>query len=69
MQLNCLRESHYFQKRNLRILSDVNSMQNDFIVVLFDLFDLNELESLASIDLEFMIYSSLSATYKIYSIN
>ena len=33
------------------------------------MFDLNELESLAPIDIEFMIYSCLSATYKLYSIN
>jgi len=37
--------------------------------VLFDLFDFNELESLSSVDIEFMIYSCLSATYKIFSIS
>lgn len=37
--------------------------------VLFDLFDLNELESLAAIDIEFMMYSCISATYKIFSMN
>lgn len=40
-----------------------------FIKVLFDLFDLNELESLAAIDIEFMMYSCISATYKIFSMN
>lgn len=40
-----------------------------FIEVLFDLFDLNELESLAAIDIEFMMYSCISATYKIFSMN
>lgn len=30
---------------------------------------MNELESLAAIDIEFMIYSCISATYKIYSMN
>lgn len=33
------------------------------------MFDLNELESLASIDIEFMIYCCISATFKIFSIN
>ena len=42
---------------------------DDTIRFLFDLFDLNELESLSSIDFEFMLYSSLVATNKIYSIN
>ena len=37
--------------------------------VLFDLFDLNELESLAAIDIEFMMYSCISATFKIFSMN
>lgn len=32
------------------------------ILVLFDLFDFNELDSLALVDIEFMIYSCLSAT-------
>jgi len=42
---------------------------DDKIRFLFDLFDLNELDSLSSIDFEFMIYSCLNATFKIYSIN
>jgi len=42
---------------------------DDTLRFLFDLFDLNELESLSSIDFEFMFYSLLSATNKIYSIN
>ncbi len=42
---------------------------NFFFLVLFDLFDLNELESLAAIDIEFMMYSCISATYKIFSMN
>lgn len=37
--------------------------------VLFDLFDFNELESLSPVDIEFMIYSCMSATFKIYSIS
>ena len=36
---------------------------------MFDLFDLNELESLSLIDLEFMIYCCATAAFKIYSIN
>ncbi len=42
---------------------------DDTVRFLFDLFDLNELESLSFIDFEFMLYSSLIATNKIYSIN
>ena len=38
-------------------------------IVLFDLFDFNELESLSSVDIEFMIYCCMSATFKIYSIS
>lgn len=41
----------------------------DKIRFLFDLFDFNELDSLAPVDIEFMVYSCLSATYKIFSIN
>jgi hypothetical protein len=37
--------------------------------VLFDLFDFNELESLSPVDIEFMIYCCMSATFKIYSIS
>jgi hypothetical protein len=39
------------------------------IIVLFDLFDFNELESLSPTDIEFMIYCCMSATFKIYSIS
>lgn len=39
------------------------------ILVLFDLFDFNELESLSPTDIEFMIYCCMSATFKIYSIS
>ena len=39
------------------------------LIVLFDLFDFNELESLSPVDIEFMIYSCMSATFKIYSIS
>ncbi|EGR27898.1 hypothetical protein IMG5_187420 [Ichthyophthirius multifiliis] len=41
----------------------------DKIRFLFDLFDFNELDSLALVDIEFMIYCCISATYKIYSIS
>lgn len=36
--------------------------------VLFDLFDLNELDSLSPVDIEFMIFCCISATFKIFSI-
>lgn len=38
-------------------------------LVLFDLFDFNELESLSPTDIEFMVYCCMSATFKIYSIS
>ena len=41
----------------------------DKIRFLFDLFDFNELESLSLVDIEFMVYTCVSATYKIYSIS
>lgn len=37
-------------------------------VVLFDLFDFNELNSLALIDIEFMINCCLNSSFKIYKI-
>ena len=40
-----------------------------FFIVLFDLFDFNELESLSPTDIEFMVYCCMSATFKIYSIS
>jgi len=47
------------KKNAWKILSDL---------VLFDIFDFNELYSISVIDLEFMIHSCLSSTFKIYSI-
>ena len=35
---------------------------------MFDLFDFNELNSLSVVDLEFMLYSCLNSTFKIYGI-
>jgi len=40
----------------------------DNILVLFDLFDFNELNSLALINIEFMISSCLKSTFKIHKI-
>jgi hypothetical protein len=45
-----------------------DSKFEDKIRFLFDVLDLNELNSLAPIDLEFMIYSCLSSTFKIFGI-
>lgn len=42
---------------------------NNDLLVLFDLFDFNELNSLSPIDVEFMIYCSLVSIFKIYSIS
>ena len=36
--------------------------------VLFDLFDLNEVESLSKIDIEFMFFSCIISAYKIFNI-
>lgn len=36
---------------------------------MFDLFDFNELNCLASLDIEFMLTCSISSTYKIFSIS
>jgi hypothetical protein len=41
----------------------------DIIRFLFDLFDLNEVNSLCKIDVEFMMFSCMSSAYKIYNIN
>ena len=41
----------------------------DVYLVLFDLFDFNELSSLAIIDIEFMINCCLNSTFKMYQIN
>jgi hypothetical protein len=38
-------------------------------IVLFDLYDFNELNSLSLVDLEFMFISCCNATFKIYSLN
>ena len=38
----------------------------DKVRFLFDIFDFNELNSLAIIDLEFMLISCANATYKLY---
>jgi hypothetical protein len=45
-----------------------DSKFEDKIRFLFDLFDLNELNSLAPIDVEFMIYSCISSTFKIFGV-
>ena len=42
---------------------------NNIFLVLFDLFDFNELSSLAIIDIEFMINCCLNSTFKMYQIN
>lgn len=39
------------------------------ILVLFDLFDFNELNSLSAVDIEFMLHCCLSSTFKIYSMS
>ena len=46
-----------------------NLLNNTLILVLFDLFDFNELNSLSLVDLEFMLISSCNASYKIYNLN
>lgn len=38
-------------------------------VVLFDIFDFNEMDMLTAIDVEFMLYCCISATFKIFSIS
>ena len=45
-----------------------DSKFDDKIRFLFDLFDLNELSSLAPMDIEFMIYSCISSTFKIFGV-
>lgn len=45
-----------------------DSKLEDKIRFLFDVFDLNELNSLSAIDIEFMIYSSISSSFKIFTI-
>lgn len=37
-------------------------------IVIFDLFDFNELNNLSFVDIEFMINSCLNSTFKIYNI-
>jgi hypothetical protein len=37
-----------------------------YFLVLFDLFDFNELNSLSLVDLQFMLLSCINATYKIF---
>ena len=49
-------------------LEDKIRCKKPLIIVLFDVFDLNELNSLAPIDIELMIYSCLSSTFKIFGI-
>jgi hypothetical protein len=38
-------------------------------IVLFDIFDFNEVDMLSPVDLEFMLYCCISAAYKVFSIN
>ena len=45
-----------------------NSKFEDKIRFLFEIFDLNEVNTIGAVDVEFMIYSVLSSTYKIYEI-
>lgn len=45
-----------------------NSKFEDKIRFLFEIFDLNEINIIGQIDVEFMIYSVLNSTYKIYEI-
>jgi len=45
-----------------------DSKFDDKIRFLFDLFDLNELNSLAPIDIELMAYSCISSTFKIFGV-
>ena len=45
-----------------------DSKFDDKIRFLFDVFDLNELNSLAPIDIEFMINSCISSTFKIFGV-
>jgi hypothetical protein len=45
-----------------------DSKFDDKIRFLFDLFDLNELNSLAPIDIEFMINSCINSTFKIFGV-
>jgi len=51
----------------LTIFSD--SKFEDKIRFLFDLFDFNELSSITPLDIEFMLYSIIQSTFKIYSIS
>ncbi len=58
---------------NLKIKSDVILIFIvgpflNFIIVLFDLFDFNELNSLSIVDLQFMVYFCLTSTFKLYNI-
>jgi len=63
-------DSYYFLRPNSKIKLDVitaNIISN--FEVLFDIFDFNELGSLATIDIEFMISSCINSTFKILSKN
>lgn len=46
-----------------------STTQSNPILVLFDLFDFNELNSLSLIDVEFMLNCCISSTFKIYGIS
>ena len=37
-------------------------------IVLFDIFDLNEIDSLNGVDIEFMFYSCIISCYKIFNV-
>jgi hypothetical protein len=42
--------------------------KNVYIIVLFDIFDFDEMDVLPPIDVEFMLYCCISAAYKIFNI-
>ena len=63
MPLNYSQDLPFFQKPNTRTLFDVL-----FKKVLFDIFDLNEIDSLNGVDIEFMIYSCILSCYKIFNV-
>jgi hypothetical protein len=60
---NSFRVSRFFPKPNTKTRSDVLSH-----VVLYDIFDLNEIDSLNGVDIEFMFYSCILSCYKIFNV-
>lgn len=49
-------------------LDDKVRCKPTFKLVLFDIFDFNEVEVLSAVDIEFLLYSCISASYKVFSI-